>query len=83
MRLSRTYQKGEEQGSRREEVPDIMVIEEAQQDAWTVLFPGLCWSLLGEWASSEDLICTHTSYPLIPHIQSWLATLHPLEITLP
>lgn len=74
MRLSRAYQKGEEQGSRREEVPDIMVIEEAQQDAWTVLFPGLCWSLLGEWAGSQDLISTH--------IGPWLAILHPLEITL-
>lgn len=44
--LSRTHQKGEEQGSCREEVPDIMVIKESQKDAWPVLFPGLCWSLL-------------------------------------
>lgn len=47
---SRTYQKGEEQSSCGEEVPDIVVIEEAQQDARPVLLPGLCWSLLGERA---------------------------------
>lgn len=73
-RLSRTHQKGEEQGSCGEEVPDIMVIEEAQQDARPVLFPGLCWSFLREWAGGQDLISTHTG--------PWLATLDPLEITL-
>lgn len=73
-RLSRTHQKGEEQGSRREEVPDIMVIKEAQQDAWPVLFPGFCWSLLGEQAGCQDPVSTHTG--------SWLAMLDPLEITL-
>lgn len=73
-RLSRTHQKGEEQGSCREEVPDIVVIKESQQDARPVLFPGLCWSLLGGQAEGQDLISTHTG-PL-------LATLDPTGITL-
>lgn len=74
-KLSRTYQKGEEQGSCRQEVPNIVVIEEAQQDTRPVLFPGLCWSLLGERAGSQDLISPHTGPSL--------ATLDPLEITWP
>lgn len=49
-RLIRTHQKGEEQGSGGEKVPDVVVIKEAQQDARPVLLPGLCWSLLGEQA---------------------------------
>lgn len=73
-RLSRTHQKGEEQGSCREEVPDIMVIEEAQQDARPVLFPGLCWSFLGEQARGQ--------YPIATHTGTFLAMLDPLEITL-
>lgn len=70
-RLSRTHQEGEEQGSCREEVPDIVVIKESQQDAWPVLFPGLCWSLLGRQAEGQDLRSTPAG-PL----------LHPIGITL-
>lgn len=55
-------------------MPDIVVIKEAQQDARPVLFPGLCWSLLGEMAWCQDPISTHTG--------PWLATLDPLEIAL-
>lgn len=73
-RLSRTHQKGEEQGSCGEEVPDIVVIKESQQDAWPVLFPGLCWSLLGGQAEGQDLVSTPTG-PL-------LATSDPAGITL-
>lgn len=68
-RLSRTHQKGEEQGSCREEVPDIVVIKESQQDAWPVLFSGLCWSLLGGQAEGQDLTATPTG-PLLTTLDS-------------
>lgn len=51
-----------------------MVIEEAQQDARSVLFPGLCWSLLGEQVRGQ--------YPIVTHTGTFLAMLDPLEITL-
>lgn len=41
------YQEGPEHGDGREKVPDVMVIKEAQQDAVSVVLPGLGGGFLG------------------------------------
>lgn len=42
------HQEGEEQGCRREEVPDVVIIKEVQQHTLSVLLPGFCWGSLQE-----------------------------------
>lgn len=41
-----TYQEGAEHGDGGEEVPDVVVVEEVEQDAVAVVLPGLGWGFL-------------------------------------
>lgn len=59
-----TYQERTEHGDGGEEVPDVVVIKEVEQDAVTVVLPGLRWCFLCRMGQPSP--CLPHSHPT-PH----------------